>query len=173
VSALILLAASTASAQRAQTRGGFWGNFGLGWATLGCEDCFDRIEGAAGVLALGGTLSSKWQLGGAVNTWTRSEDDATLTVGLVSVAARFYPSATGGFHLLGGLGVASIEFQVGDEGPTLSGRETGTGAVLGLGYDIRLGRLVSLTPFANWIGTRYDGGGDLNFAQLGLSVTIH
>lgn len=173
LSALLFVATTTLSAQRPQTREGFWANFGLGWATLGCNDCTDRIEGGGGALALGGTLSQKWQLGGSVTTWTRSENNATLTVGLVAAAAKFYPSATGGFFLIGGVGVASIDAQIGNSSGNVSGRETGTGLQLGLGYDFRIGRNVSLTPFWNGVATKYDGGGDLNFGQLGLGITIH
>lgn len=170
VAALLLVGVTTLSAQRPQTRQGFWGNLGLGWASLGCEDCDGRETGGAGALALGGTLSRNWQLGGAVHIWNKSEDGATLTVGLVSVLAKLYPSATGGFHLIGGLGIASIDIDVDGLG---GGSETGRGLILGLGYDIRIGRNVSLSPFWNGVATRYDGGGDLNFAQLGLGITIH
>lgn len=169
LSLLLLIGTSTLSAQRPQAREGFWLNLGLGWASLGCNDCDDRLGGGAGALSLGGTLSEKWQLGGATHVWTRSEDGVTLTVGLVSAMAKFYPSAAGGFHLIGGLGVASIDLEIGGS----SGRETGTGLILGLGYDIRIGRMVSLTPFWNGVATKYDNGGDLNFAQVGLGLSIH
>jgi len=173
LSVLLFVATTTLSAQRPQTREGFWANLGLGWATLGCDDCDDRIEGAGAALALGGTLSPKWQLGGAVNNWYKSEDNTTLTVTLVSVVAKFYPAERAGFYLMGGLGVASIDAQIGSDDLNVSGRETGTGILLGLGYDIRIGRNVSLTPFWNGVATKYDGGGDLNFGQLGLGITIH
>ncbi len=84
--------------------------------------------------------------------------------------AKLYPSSTGGFHLIGGLGIASIDIEIDGLG---GGRETGRGLILGLGYDIRIGRNVSLSPFWNGVATGYDGGGDLNFAQLGLGITIH
>lgn len=171
LSVLVFLASSPLQAQ--QAREGFWGSFGVGWATLGCSDCDDRIEGTGAAISLGGTLSPKWQLGGSANNWYKSEDNTTLTVTLVSVAAKFYPSERGGFYLMGGVGIASIDAQIGDDGLNLSGRETGTGILLGLGYDIRIGRNVSLTPFWNGIGTRYDGGDDLNFGQLGLGISIH
>lgn len=165
---LLLVGVSTLDAQRPHTREGFWANLGAGWASLGCDDCSSRESGTAGALALGGTLSQKWQLGGGVHVWTKSEDGATLTVGLVSAMARFYPSATGGFHLIGGLGVASIDLSYG----SLSERETGTGVILGLGYDFRVGRNISISPFWNGVGSQYDGG-DLNFGQLGVGITFH
>lgn len=82
---------------------------------------------------------------------------------------RFDPSATGGFFLLGGLGVASLDLKLEGLG---SGSDTGVAALLGLGYDIRIGRTLSLTPFWNGIGMNFDGY-DANFGQLGLGLTVH
>jgi hypothetical protein len=55
------------------------------------------------------------------------------------------------------------------------GSETrsGTGAILGLGYDIRIGDHFSLTPFLNGVGISTTGGGDANFSQIGLGITTH
>lgn len=166
---LLLCGAQSLEAQRPQTREGFWANFGFGWASLGCDGCENREEGGAAALALGGTLSPHWQLGGGVHLWTKEQGQVTRTVSLVSFMAKFYPSSAGGFHLIGGLGVASIDFEVGNR----SVSEAGSGIVLGVGYDIRIGRNVSLTPFWNGVATKYDGGGDPNFGQLGLGLTIH
>ena len=168
VALLLLAGPSILEGQRPQVREGFWANLGLGWATLGCSDCESRESGTGGALALGGTLSPHWQLGGGIHFWTKSDDGARLTVALVSALAKFYPSASGGFHLIGGAGVASIE--VGVDGFSVS--ESGTGIILGLGYDIRVGRNISISPFWNGVATRYEDG-DLNFGQLGLGVTIH
>ena len=49
---------------------------------------------------------------------------------------------------------------------------TGVGAVLGLGWDIRVGRNVSITPFWNGIGVDSEGA-NANVGQIGLGVTIH
>jgi hypothetical protein len=32
---------------------------------------------------------------------------------------------------------------------------------------------VSITPFWNGVGMTFSGGGDANFGQLGLGLTIH
>ena len=170
LSVLLLLAATTLSAQRPQTREGFWGTLGAGYATLGCKNCDGRQDGGAGAIALGGTLNQKWQLGASVTAWEKSEGGATLTVGLVAAIARFYPSATGGFFLQGGAGIAAIDLGVGN----LSATEKGFGTILGAGYDVRIGRNVSLTPFWNRVQTWYnDFDDDLDFSQFGLSITIH
>lgn len=166
---LLLVGVSTLSAQRPQARQGFWFNLGLGWGTLGCQDCDGREGGGAAALALGGTLNQKWQLGGGAYAWAKEEDGVTLAVSLTAFVAKFYPSATGGFHLLGGLGFASVDLEIDGFGDA---SESGSGLILGLGYDFRVGRNVSLTPFWNGVATSYDGG-DLNFGQLGLGITIH
>ena len=54
----------------------------------------------------------------------------------------FFPSETGGFFLKGGLGGANVEAEVGGVKVT----EKGVGTTLGLGYDVRLGRNLYLTP---------------------------
>lgn len=166
----VALSAIPASAQtQSQTRQGFWFNLGLGAGSLGCENCDTRVNGLSGQLSLGGTISPRFLLGVASNGWSKSENGTTLTMGSLTAAFRFYPSATGGFFLTGGLGVATLD--VGAEGFG-SASTTGTGAMLGLGYDIRLGDSVSLTPFWNGIGGTFDGG-TANFGQIGVGFTWH
>ena len=53
-----------------------------------------------------------------------------------------------------------------------SGSETGVGVVLGLGFDIRIGANVSLTPFWNGYAVR-SSDTNANVGQLGLSITAH
>jgi hypothetical protein len=150
-------------------REGFWFNAGLGYGSLGCDGCGRREGGLSGGIQLGGTLSDKWLLGGATTGWTRSEGGVTLTVGTVLALVRFYPSARGGFFLEGGLGLGTIHASIDGFG---SESETGGGALLGLGYDIRVGRNVSLTPV--WLGfAAQTSNSDANVGQLSLGVTIH
>lgn len=168
--ALALVAfASNASAQHAQIRQGFWFNVGLGAGSLGCDDCTSRTNGLSGQLSLGGTISPRFLLGVGTNGWTKEEDGVTLTMGSLAALARFYPSATGGFYLTGGLGIARLDLGLADYG---SESDTGVSALLGIGYDIRVGQNVSLTPFWNGIGGSFDGYG-ANFGQIGLGLTIH
>lgn len=156
-------------AQTPQTREGFWFNAGLGYGSLGCQDCDSRTGALSGNLAIGGTVSPRFLLGVGTNGWTKSEDGVTLTVGTLTALARFYPSATGGFFLEGGLGVGSVSANVSGFG---SSSESGAGVVLGLGYDVRIGKNVSITPFWNGVAIN-TGDGDANFGQIGLGITIH
>ena len=150
-------------------REGFWFNLGLGYGSLGCDDCTDREGGLSGGLQLGGSVSPKVLLGGATTGWSKSEGGVTLTTGTLVALVRFYPSATGGFFLLGGLGLGTIHLEVDGFG---SDTETGGGALLGLGYDIRVGGNVSLTPYWNGFAARTSNA-DANVGQVGLSITLH
>jgi hypothetical protein len=151
------------------SRRGFWISGGLGYGSLGCEDCTGREWGLSGGLQLGGSLSQKVLLGGGTSGWTKDEGGATLTVGTVVALIRFYPSSTGGFFLLGGLGLGTVYAKVDGFGDDT---ETGGGALLGLGYDLRVGDNVSLTPFWNGFAVRTENA-DANVGQIGLSVTVH
>ena len=172
VVALILAAFSprVASAQgHPQTRQGFWFNGGLGYGSLGCQDCSGREGGLSGGIALGGTVSRKLLLGAGTNGWTKSENGATLSVATLTALVRFYPSATGGFFLLGGLGLGTVRAELSGFG---SDSETGVGALVGLGYDIRVGQNVSLTPYWNGFAMS-SSNSDANVGQLGLGITVH
>src|SRR3989441_2724794 len=99
--------AGSALAQQPQprqppVRHGFWFSGGLGYGSLGCQNCSGRTGALSGNISLGGTLSPKLLLGVSTNGWTKSDSGATLTVGTLTAAVRFYPSATGGFFLTGG-----------------------------------------------------------------------
>ncbi len=169
VSALTLALAlpAVARAQDKPLRDGFWFNIGLGGGSLGCDGCDSRLNGVSGQLSLGGTINQHVLLGVSSNAWTKSEDGATLTMSSLTAAIRYYPSATGHFYLTAGLGVAGLSAGVTGVG---SGSASGTAALLGLGYDIRLTDAVSLTPYWNGVGGAFDGG-NVNFGQIGLSLT--
>ncbi|HEX7122116.1 MAG TPA: outer membrane beta-barrel protein [Gemmatimonadaceae bacterium] len=165
---LTVAAAMPLAAQQSSERQGFWFNLGLGTGSFGCSDCGDRVNGFSGGLAIGGTINEHVLLGAFTNGWTKSEDGATLSAGTLVAGVRVYPSKTNGFFLLGGLGIATIDV---DLGP-FSGSEQGTGGVLGLGWDIRVAPGFSLTPYWNGIGMKLEGE-TFNVAQFGLGLTIH
>lgn len=149
---------------RPQTREGFWFNAGLGWGSVSCLECNYRVNGGSGNLSLGGTINPKWLFGVGTTGFTRSVDGETLTAGSLDARFRFYPSRQNGFFLTFGGGLGHQEF----DGETAYGGA----AVFGVGYDVRVGRNVSLTPYYNGVGMA-NSGGNLNFNQLGLGVTIH
>jgi outer membrane protein with beta-barrel domain len=164
ICALLALAlATTAGAQQAQTRQGFWIGGGLGYGSLGCYGC-DRLGGVSGYLKLGGTLRQNILLGVETNGWTKSELGQTMTMGNMSGAAYWYPTTTGGLFLKAGLGYSVLDDSF--------VRESGFGLLGGLGYDIRVSRNLSMTPVANWFRGDFSAG-SLNVFQIGLGVTSH
>jgi hypothetical protein len=163
-----LMVAATAQAQNAQVRQGFWFSGGLGMGSLGCDNCGSRTNGLSGDVSLGGTVSSHWLLGVGTSGWSKNEQGARLTVATLDARARFYPSSTGGFFLTGGLGYGSVTGSAGG----FSATENGVGAIFGLGYDYRVARNTSITPYWNGFGMRNDRT-DANVGQIGLAITLH
>jgi hypothetical protein len=167
---LVIVLTTSASAARAQypeRREGFWIGFGLGYgsANVTCDSCGSgpRTGGVTAFLKLGGTPSPNLLIGGAINGWSHSSGGATETMGNVTASLYYYPVARGGFFLTGGLGFS--DYRV-DTSPTVDG--TGWGFTAGAGYDIRVGRNVSLTPVANFV---YGGVGDLSVSGGGTFAT--
>jgi hypothetical protein len=151
-------------AGRPQTREGFWFNAGMGVGSLGCQNCVARDTGLSGGLSLGGRISDKVLLGIGTTGFAKSIGGEILTVGTLDARLRFYPARQSGFFLTGGIGVGSVSF-AGES-------HFGAGVVLGVGWDIRVARNVSLTPFYNGFAMR-SSIADANVGQLGIGITIH
>lgn len=167
--ALLATSAGQVDAQQPQARQGFWFNAGLGAGSLGCADCGDRVNSLSGNLSIGGTISPRFLLGAGTTGWTKSEDGVTLSAGTLDARVRFYPSATGGFFLTGGLGLGTVRATVPVFG---TDSEIGVGALVGLGYDIRVSRNVSITPYFNGFGVNTSNV-DANVSQIGIGITTH
>jgi hypothetical protein len=147
-----------------QAREGFWFNAGLGFGSFGCENCIGRDNGLSGGLSLGGAISDRVLLGVGTTGFAKEIDDEIFSVGTLDARVRVYPVRTSGFFLNGGVGLGSMSY-AGES-------EIGVGVMLGVGWDIRLGRNVSLTPF--WNGFAMSNANvDGNVGQLGVGVTIH
>ncbi|PZN47979.1 MAG: hypothetical protein DIU65_16775 [Proteobacteria bacterium] len=171
-----------AMAQHEQTRQGFGISFGLGGGSgaVDCSGCdSDRETGASGYLRLGGYVRPDLFVAFESNGFVTSSDGADTTGGFYSVALQWYPNAEKGFYLKGNLGFAGLveeydfdEFKV-----------AAAGLGVGVGYDWRLGRNFSLTPYANVIFTgkgdvKFNGSStgvkaSFNLIQIGLGFTWH
>jgi len=170
IAALTLGGAQLAAAQAPPARHGFWGAFGLGYGnnSLTCSDgcSFNSTAKGGGLtmaLKLGGTPSARVRLGGEVNLWTKDQSGETESVGNISATVYFYPAARSGFFLKGGVGVASFQLIRGNS-TTIA---DGIGFLTGLGYDIRVGSKVSLSPIANFY---FGHDGDLSDASGGVAI---
>ena len=168
---LVAVLATSASAQ-AQTRQGFWFGGGLGYGSMGlsCEGCADvgREGSISGFAALGGTLSQNILLGVEMNGWTKSEGAGSVTMGNLSGAAYWYPMPTQGLFLKAGAGYSNLRADDGVD----SASDGGFGILAGVGYDIRAGRNLAITPTANWFRGGFNGG-SANVFQIGLGVFAH
>ncbi len=149
---LSLAGAARVAAQEHARPQGFWIGFGFGDGSMGvhCGTCSTTRTGdVAGYLRLGGTVSQHVLLGGEVNGWAHSAGGVDQSLAFATGMVYWYPSATGAFYVSAGLGVMS--FTQSDGTNTVSAA-AGT-AEVGAGYDIRLGRNFSITPFLNSLAT--------------------
>lgn len=169
---LAVLLASSASAQQAQARQGFWIGGGMGYGSMGlsCSGCagVGRTGGLSGYAKLGGTLRPNILLGVEMNGWRKNEGAGSVTMGNFSGAAYWYPMATQGLFIKGGAGYSVLNV---DDGVTTAD-DSGFGLLGGVGYDIRVGRNLSITPVANWFRGGFNGG-SADVLQLGMGVTSH
>jgi hypothetical protein len=151
-----LLVSSPAWAGHPQERQGFWIGLGFGYgsahAEASCEDCQggDREGSITGYVKLGGTLNRHVLLGMETNAWIKEEGDVTLTLGSVTGTVTFYPQPSAGFFLKAGAGFSYVSTDLQDGSLTVSVSKTGWGVLAGIGYDVRVGRNVSLTPCVNY-----------------------
>jgi len=189
--ALALTAASGVMAQsKPQTRDGFTIGFGVGLGSAGisCSGCTtDRENAGSGYLRIGGAVRPNLILAGELEGWDKSFDDQGttdhVTIGFVTGTALWYPEATGGFYVKGGLGVGSIEDEVKDPTFTVKLESSGLAISFGLGYDYRVGKNFSLTPYASYVSTvgakaKVNGSStgeklNANLFQVGLGFTWH
>jgi hypothetical protein len=100
---------------------------------------------------LGGTVAQKWLLGGEAMGWGRNEDGVGYGRSNTTFTAMFYPSQRGGLYLKGGIGLAYVDIGAEVFGFDVSVSEAGFGSTFGLGWDIRLGNNIYLTPNLDWM----------------------
>lgn len=179
----VMLGGSPLIAQQPQERHGFWIGFGGGYgsADVSCDGCanVDRLGSASAFLKMGATLRPNLLLGGEVNAWRKRSSGITETLGNLSVALYVYPWTSLGFFIKGGGGLSS--YIASGPGPDLTG--TGWGLLAGIGYDLRVGRNISITPVTNFYygqlgslvlaGTPVKSGWKQNIVDAGIGITFH
>jgi hypothetical protein len=180
----LLIPAGETFAQRPQTREGFNISFGFGGGGAGidCRGCqTSRQSGTVLYVNIGSTINQRLTLGGELNGFSRSSQNEDDTIGSLMAVAHFYPAPRMGFFFIGGAGMTSMSLDNHVDLVTVT--STGLGAEIGAGYDIRLGRNFSLTPYAAFVQgfagmakvNSVSAGEKVkpNYAQFGLGFTWH
>jgi hypothetical protein len=159
-------------AQGSPPRRGLSVHAGLGMGSFGGEGIGARESGLAGELELGWTLTPQVLVGVEGGAWTKKEGDTRLTHASVLAVGRFYPMVERGLFVRGGVGFANL--RVASSAPNLSYRvgDSALAVGAGLGYDIRVGSSISITPYAAFVLGDFEGG-SANVFQGGLGVTWH
>lgn len=166
---LLLLPSSALLAQRrrglvdvspASERHGFWLSLGAGagWERFRFDvdppGTWSDDQAAPSLwIALGGTVNPHLRLGGEANVWVHEHFDdvsgfnvtSTLAAGLLT--GQFYPARNLGLFIKGGLGISRSGEDI--EGPGGGVGETGFAFLGGVGYEVRLGRNIFLSPVAS------------------------
>jgi hypothetical protein len=181
--ALVMLSASASAQGSAQIRDGFTVSFGLGGgsAALSCPGCGStpRETGVSGYLRLGGAISPSIVIAGESNGWSKTVNGVDSQMGTLAGVVQWYPSVTNGFYVKGGLGLSAYS----ESDATGKAEAVGLGYQTGVGYDLRLARNFSLTPYVNFLGmansdVKFNGSslnqkiGTTN-VQYGLGFTWH
>jgi opacity protein-like surface antigen len=121
-------------------------------------------------------------LGVEGNAWIKEEDGTTLTLGSFTGTVTFYPQASSGFFLKGGVGLSYVDTEIREGSLSVSVSKTGWGVLAGIGYDLRVGRNISITPSVNYYyGQPGDlsiegetlGGWKQNVIDVGIGIIFH
>ncbi len=183
----LLLATPPVHGQGEQVRDGFWFSVGGAFASnrTDCSNCSDvtDVNGTGFFLKAGGPVSAKVMLGGEGYGFFRSTDQGNLRITGLLAIAQWYPTRGSGFWFRPGIGLSRAKVSL---LPQSGGSETidrvGLGLALGVGWDFRVSRMISLSPvvsyYVNGLGAVNFSGGTLNntLTQMGFfgaAVTFH
>jgi hypothetical protein len=179
---MLFLCASTMSAQGVAERRGFWfgAGVGMGSARLSCSICRSgRDGGGSGYLRVGATLTRQLLLGAETLIWYHSQNSVDYLLGTVQAVAYLYPMRNSGLYIKTGLGIA--QYSAKDANDKVSTQALA--GQVGAGYEVAVGKSMSIVPFANFMGT---SGSDVRFndtvsnlsantslIQVGVGITLH
>ena len=140
---LLALAPAPVSAQTWYTIGA-----GAGGTRVDCDNCeaIERFWSGSGYLRAGGTLGENVRVGGELVFWQKSLEGSEAYLRAIEGIVLWHPSPPGGFFGQAGLGLGRIRNVFTTEGTTVRASETGLSVMVGVGYDLRVGKRVFLTP---------------------------
>lgn len=184
--ASLLTAPIAVNAQNPHVRKGFTAAVGLGVgsASLTCDGCDSDRETSLGLrLMFGGALRSNLILAGEIEGWSKNLDGGTANLTWISFVTQWYPNDASGFFVKGGVGASGVTLESTGGTGSLKLETVGPGLVAGTGYDLRVSRNFSLTPYATFLlAAKADAeingqksGGKLggNLLHIGVAATWH
>ncbi len=147
--ALLVGAADPVAAQ--EPRDGFWISLGAGGGWNLARNISDETKpGVAGYFRMGWAVDPDVLLGGEAIFWGREQSEQLFTRGNVTLTGLYYPVGRKGLFLKLSLGVAFLDFFPTSDS-TLIATERGFGSNIALGYDLRIGRSVFVTPNVDFV----------------------
>ncbi len=156
---------------------GMWLSGGLGGgSTDNDEGGFVSNEddgGPAAYFRLGGTVSQHILLGGEVIGMTFDRDGTDVSFANVTFTLLYDPAQPGGFFAKGGIGFASVMTSLDTGGGTFTTDDEGFGVTLGVGYDIRIGDNLYLTPNLDFLLQAYSDDRDASLALFTIGLGIY
>lgn len=160
-------------------RSGFWlsGGLGAGSESFDANDGLgwsDDKGGGMAFLKLGGTVSRSFLLGVEGNVWAARYYGQNYDRSLASLllVGQWYPAPATGFWLRGGVGWARDDLEAYTQSGSQLSHQNGTAFAVGLGYDIPIGRKVSITPLLDVQAQRYRNH-DERVVGFGVGITVH
>ena len=174
-SVFCLTAPIGAQAPASSGHSGFHAAIGAGYGSMAftCNVCSDTRESSTALmLRVGGAVRPDLVLSAEVTGWTNGLSLGTESVTWIDLVAQYYPVPTGGFFLKGGLGVAAISSNTVPNGAGFLKFDTkSVGGVIGIGFDVRLSKGFSLTPFLDLLyAAPAHGDPKVNGGQSGTTL---
>ena len=142
------LAVMTAGPVLAQSRSGFWMDFGIGHGglRLTCVACnAAKYGGHTATLSIGGSTERNVLLGLEGQVWT-GDRGPKQSVSTLTAVVQWYPTKPGGFFLRGGTGIVRGRVARSDSSAQeQTVRGSGVTLSFGAGYDVPIGRRFAVT----------------------------
>lgn len=172
LAALLAIAAPARAQTDPPTRSGFFIGFGADFGALGLSDSDGREGGPGGFFTGGFAVNPRLFAGLEINGWLGNEDEGTVDADFLFAqylaTGHLFPLTGRGLFLKGGLGLSTLEVTTGTRGGGET--RTGLGALIGVGYDIRVGENVALSPYATLGYGSFDDV-SANVVHVGVGVT--
>ena len=192
VSAMLVVAAGSASAQHIKKDRGFtWDvGFAKGWLTSACSNCATRPSDTdlGTQLRAGWKLRNNWIVGAEAFLWSNSKLVAVqtqkLTYNSFSAILMWYPWRHSEAFLKGGVGITSNTTLLDITGTGSDEfKATPVTGTLGVGIDLNLGKSWSVSPFLDYQNglaakAKINGASSsekvtTSMMMFGLALTVH